>query len=326
MVNKITPQELHDNGISSVEGARFPDDYTLSQVKAAFDKLPSFIANRLNAVLDMLYSVAGGNNSGADKIGSAPVSGVSGANVRAQIASLKAIIDGLVLDEAVIPDGSLVRAKFANWSSDVMAALLAGYSLPIESGDLSSLDTAVQALGKLERALKNLKASTDNIISGTTTVPKAANVTSQINGVNLDQIFENDGISVKYLSESALLQAHPVGSIFITTIPANPGTYFGGTWAAFGEGQVIVGVDTSQAEFNAVEKTGGAKTHQLTKAEMPRHQHSFYYPSDEAQFQKLLSSGTQQGAITNTTGAAGDDVPHNNLQPYITCYMWKRTA
>ena len=144
--------------------------------------------------------------------------------------------------------------------------------------------------------------------------------------MNLDQIFENDGISVKYLSESALLQAHPVGSIFITTIPANPGTYFGGTWAAFGEGQVIVGVDTSQAEFNAVEKTGGAKTHQLTKAEMPRHQHSFYYPSDEAQFQKLLSSGTQQGAITNTTGAAGDDVPHNNLQPYITCYMWKRTA
>lgn len=25
---------------------------------------------------------------------------------------------------------------------------------------------------------------------------------------------------------------------------------------------------------------------------------------------------------TNT----GGDKPHNNLQPYITCYMWKRTA
>ena len=32
--------------------------------------------------------------------------------------------------------------------------------------------------------------------------------------------------------------------------------------------------------------------------------------------------------VTSTYGVAddGEDMPHNNLQPYITCYMWKRTA
>ena len=32
--------------------------------------------------------------------------------------------------------------------------------------------------------------------------------------------------------------------------------------------------------------------------------------------------------ITSIYGVAadGENIPHNNLQPYITCYMWKRTA
>ena len=32
--------------------------------------------------------------------------------------------------------------------------------------------------------------------------------------------------------------------------------------------------------------------------------------------------------VTSTYGVADDggNIPHNNLQPYITCYMWKRTA
>jgi microcystin-dependent protein len=39
------------------------------------------------------------------------------------------------------------------------------------------------------------------------------------------------------------------------------------------KGKVGVGYDSSQTEFNALGKTGGAKTHVLSEAEMPSHEH-----------------------------------------------------
>lgn len=121
-----------------------------------------------------------------------------------------------------------------------------------------------------------------------------------------------------------------VGDLFLTTIATNPSNYLGGKWELFGPGRCLVCVDTSQTEFNSVKKTGGEKTHKLTIDEMPKHQP-----------QALLNTGD-----SNTTGSAinwqvvhngrfyggdmfksfGGDKSHNNLQPYITCYVWIRTA
>ena len=56
------------------------------------------------------------------------------------------------------------------------------------------------------------------------------------------------------------LASHPVGSLFETTVSTNPGTLYGGTWAAWGGGRVPVGVNTADSDFNTVEKTGGKKT------------------------------------------------------------------
>lgn len=69
-------------------------------------------------------------------------------------------------------------------------------------------------------------------------------------------------------------QVYPIGSIYMSAVSTNPATLFGfGTWAAFGAGRVPVGFDAGQSEFDAAEKTGGAKTHTLTAAEMPVHGH-----------------------------------------------------
>lgn len=127
--------------------------------------------------------------------------------------------------------------------------------------------------------------------------------------------------------------AHPVGSLYFSTDPTNPSQIFGGTWVIWGSGRVPVGVDTTQTEFNTVEKTGGEKTHKLTVQELASHPHGFQGGNalftQKDQGVKGLGAGPYWvegvGAIPNTSNAGGDQ-PHNNLQPYITCYIWKRTA
>lgn len=124
---------------------------------------------------------------------------------------------------------------------------------------------------------------------------------------------------------------YPIGSIYISVVNTNPKEYFGGTWQSFGSGQVLVGVDTSQTEFNTVMKTGGEKTHTLNTDEIPAHQHSLLNtnPGGYTVSWTSHSAGAQEGkGFPNNirTTFAGGNQPHNNLQPYITVYMWRRVA
>ena len=133
------------------------------------------------------------------------------------------------------------------------------------------------------------------------------------------------------LTAALLGRVYPVGSIFMSTVNTNPGTYLGGTWVAWGTGRVPVGVDTGQTEFNTVEKTGGAKTHTLSIAEMPAHTHPLVGSNGgSANLGPSVTSNSNgdratalPGGLATSTGGGG---AHNNLQPYITCYMFKRTA
>lgn len=133
--------------------------------------------------------------------------------------------------------------------------------------------------------------------------------------------------SVTDLTKQLFLLMHRVGDIIFSTSDENPSTIYGGTWVAWGKGQVPVGVDTSDSDFNTVEKTGGEKEHTLTVDEMPSHKHDFGQQfattsSLSGEYGYYMIAGTQTDVIKNT----GGNQPHNNLQPYITCYMWKRTA
>ena len=128
-----------------------------------------------------------------------------------------------------------------------------------------------------------------------------------------------------------LKKAYPVGSIYINaSVSTNPATLLGfGTWSAFGAGRTLVGIDSGDTDFDTLGETGGAKTHTLTVAEMPIHNHPI----------GVSAGGSTNGwgldyTVNSTTyryydgvdfiGNTGGDQAHNNLQPYIVTYLWKR--
>jgi hypothetical protein len=131
--------------------------------------------------------------------------------------------------------------------------------------------------------------------------------------------------------------AYPVGSVYIGVTSANPSTLLGtGTWVAFGEGKVLVGYKSGDSNFGTVEGTGGAKTaaHTLLEAEMPSHSHSVLRGDDSNLYKTdyisvmgadAAGSPTSWDNGTGNSGGGGSH-SHSTLQPYITVYMWKRTA
>lgn len=128
---------------------------------------------------------------------------------------------------------------------------------------------------------------------------------------------------------------YPIGSIYISVIDVNPANYFGGTWEAFGTGRTLVGVDATQTEFNTVLKTGGSKY-------LQKHNHDIgsgdginsyifgFAPETSPQVGQnhyyLKYDGTANGPrrIIGAKNTGNGD--SENLQPYITVYMWRRIS
>lgn len=170
-------------------------------------------------------------------------------------------------------------------------------------------------------------------------------------------------------------EKYHIGKIIMSTEDVNPATYLGfGTWTLWGSGRVPVGINTSDTDFSTSEKTGGAKTHTLTAAQIPSHTHTYtkansptgstaltinqipshnhdiptYAESGSATVRRVRGTenaklvanasggtGSRGGSQGHThtisgssanTGSIGSGTAHNNLQPYITCYMWKRVS
>lgn len=122
---------------------------------------------------------------------------------------------------------------------------------------------------------------------------------------------------------------YKVGDLFLTTRNENPSLRFGGTWELFGKGKTLVCVDENDNDFKIVKQTGGEKKHKLIIEEMPSHNHKVDAGTTVNQAYVSYTMITGSLEYPNTTASSikntGGDKPHNNLQPYITCYIWIRT-
>ena len=133
---------------------------------------------------------------------------------------------------------------------------------------------------------------------------------------------------------ATIANAYPVGSLYMNASNStNPATLLGfGTWSAFGEGRVLIGIDSSDTDFDTAEETGGSKTHTLTEAQLPSHRHTIGSTDSSAGFggaagnqEFVQDAGSGIGTPCNTS-FTGSGQAHTIVQPYIVVYMWKRTA
>jgi hypothetical protein len=130
----------------------------------------------------------------------------------------------------------------------------------------------------------------------------------------------------------------PVGAIYTSVDPANPATIWPGTtWVAWGQGRVTVGIASAGTFAVAAGTTGGEETHTLTVAELPSHTHTIgldvshgsdghmaWIKGAAVGDQPLYGSSAFGGTVTSS--GSGSDGAHNNLQPWVAAYAWKRTA
>ena len=153
--------------------------------------------------------------------------------------------------------------------------------------------------------------------------------------------------SAELLKTSDILnKIYPVGSIYLSVNSTNPANLFGGTWVQLKD-RFLLGAGDTYSNGS----TGGESTHTLTIDEMPQHNHIQSWAGNDHTTNNLVTdkaSGSQSdrnvfgtgsgcrynsqsawhnsGATIVGTGFRGSSSSHNNMPPYLTVYMWKRTA
>lgn len=142
--------------------------------------------------------------------------------------------------------------------------------------------------------------------------------------------------SLQNLIESINNAQHPIGSIYMSISSTSPASLFGGTWEQINDKFLLSAGSTYRAG-----STGGEATHKLTISEMPSHAHKphewtvitskndstgrfnmLYKEPYDAKFNQFRDDEDQD----RFGSYVGGDIPHNNMPPYLTVYMWKRIS
>lgn len=155
---------------------------------------------------------------------------------------------------------------------------------------------------------------------------QAFSATTATAGTNTTQVATTAFVTSALTAATINALVYPVGSIYFNAaVSTNPATLLGfGTWVAYAAGRVPVGKAAS-GTFDTLGEEQGAETHTLSIAEMPSHTHT-YGKSTTSENMSIHDINGLRGAATTNTGSTGGGDAHNNIQPSITVYMWRRTA
>ena len=152
---------------------------------------------------------------------------------------------------------------------------------------------------------------------------------------------------------------YPIGSVIASVNPDfNPNkVYPKQIWVRFAEGRTLVGVDEADPLFSEAERVCGEQEHVLSTEELPSHEHTISgtaasggahtHPmyirkncsvggsawksgstsdNEGSVNSRIASAGAHTHTLSGTAVAAGGSEAHNNIQPSIAVYYWKRVA
>ena len=174
-----------------------------------------------------------------------------------------------IVIEQTLVDGFKFKTKFpTSNASSTVKILLKGVEYPIKkvvSGavvDLAIGDITAGAIANITFVNDTVILEGENLASST--------VPGIITENRVEEIADT-----KTNTTLATWCPFPVGAVYMSTTSANPSTFWTGTtWQAFATGKTIIGIDTSDTEFNSVNKTGGSKEVVLTVPNLPAHNHT----------------------------------------------------
>tara|TARA_B100000212_G_scaffold77193_1_gene54713 strand:+ start:60 stop:1517 length:1458 start_codon:yes stop_codon:yes gene_type:complete len=266
------------------------------------------------------------------------------------------IIQTTMSGNRLLVDHTVVGATDVNNSGNTFVQDVtmdsAGHVTAISSGAVAITNTDVSA-GAAINAEKIHDGTVSNTEFGHLNGVTSA-IQTQFNAISFDsaglQTQLNALDTAKTTLTAVFSMIYPVGSIYINAgVSTSPATLMGfGTWSRYGEGKVLVSQSSSDTEFDTLGETGGAKTHTLTEAQLPAHRHflfrnvsvpnigdttsslsaAHHYDNGSESYRIRKSSSTNAFLEPDITlsGQTGSGSAHNNLQPYIVVYMWRRTA
>lgn len=213
---------------------------------------------------------------------------------------------------------NIINSANSNFSEKLseIQAKLDETNQAIKNGDFYSKTETDQKLSTINTTITNHTSNKTN--------PHAVTA-EQVNAYTKTVTFTKTEIQ-DLLSDAiaqSKLDANPIGTILTTISNTNPSTYIGGTWERFANGRTLVGVDeTDDITLMKTANNTGGSVNPLTK-----HGHNI-----------RRANGTQQSAIGATISwsdlpnnggviqESGDNTNHNNWQPFMTVYFWRRTA
>lgn len=211
---------------------------------------------------------------------------------------------------------------------------------PVDDDDAANKKYVVDAIktggfGALDGATFTPSVSSNGVLSWTNDKGKTNPASVNIKGPKGDAFTYADFTSAQLEAlrgpkgdrgdPLSVLEAYPIGSIYISTNATSPETLFGGTWRQI-QGRFLLAADNTYKAGS----TGGEAMHTLTVDEMPNHEHSIPYPNaagpEEAAIGYPADSNTNKswGAEMCKTHSAGNSVAHNNMPPYLAVYVWER--